>query len=78
MGSEINANEFLEQCVGKRVSLETVEGTLRKGVLSSLVTTKMLHGGGRFSTSPLELILDGDGADPIPYARLISVQRLED
>ena len=72
----INISLAVEGSIGKRVQLETVEGILRNGKLTDVRFRDMAYGPAssgkpRSLRQPLELILDNDEGDPVPWANLV-------
>ena len=79
-----NVIDAIKSCVGKVVVIETAEGVTRRGKLTQIRTRVINVGvrtgeprefvpGIRATRSrdfnfPIEFILDGDAADPIPFA----------
>jgi hypothetical protein len=63
--------DYIEAALNRKVTMETREGVVRSGRLTSIRTQDVKTDKGTIHY-PVAVILDGDEVDPIPVAQVVA------
>jgi len=72
MATVKSINRFLATVTGRRIKIESSDGLVRSGVLTE-VRNRVVKANGDECVIPVELIFDGEQADPLPFNRIVRI-----